>query len=325
MSVLIETTEGNIVVDLHLDKYSVECYNFLKLSRSGFYNYQCFHNVQKNYLVEFGDALYGFNDRTDINLHSTSIQGIMKDGNVIPKFIISSSDTTTTNGSYGDVGFICSGLNSNLIGSKIMISLAPHLINYKGTVIFGKITEGLHTTLHRINNCILDNDRRPEVDIRIKKIHIIHDPFDELDIQEFKPPIPMKEIRLPSPSIQSQEKSIQEEISRKEIVLEIFGDIEKAGIKPAENVLFVCKLNPITRAKDIAQIFSRFGAILSVEIVRDKVLGYSLGYGFIEFNSKHSCEQAYSKMQNVMIDDRKIHVDFSQSSKSKRKKLRKYK
>ena len=51
----------------------------------------------------------------------------------------------------------------------------------------------------------------------------------------------------------------------------------------------------------------------SVEIVRDWKTGQSLQYGFIEFESEKSCEEAYLKMENVMIDDRRIHVDFSQS------------
>jgi peptidyl-prolyl cis-trans isomerase-like 4 len=38
-----------------------------------------------------------------------------------------------------------------------------------------------------------------------------------------------------------------------------------------------------------------------------------LQYAFIEFANSEQCEQAYFKMENVLIDDRRIHVDFSQS------------
>jgi peptidyl-prolyl cis-trans isomerase-like 4 len=38
-----------------------------------------------------------------------------------------------------------------------------------------------------------------------------------------------------------------------------------------------------------------------------------LQYAFIEFEDKKACEDAYFKMDNVLIDDRRIHVDFSQS------------
>jgi peptidyl-prolyl cis-trans isomerase-like 4 len=60
-------------------------------------------------------------------------------------------------------------------------------------------------------------------------------------------------------------------------------------------------------------IFSRFGKILSCEVIRDKRTGDSLQYAFIEFEDQASCEQAYFKMQGVLIDDHRIHVDFSQS------------
>ena len=65
--------------------------------------------------------------------------------------------------------------------------------------------------------------------------------------------------------------------------------------------------------EDLDLIFSRFGKILSCEVIRDKKTGDSLQYAFIEFEEQKSCEQAYFKMQDVLIDDHRIHVDFSQS------------
>ena len=65
--------------------------------------------------------------------------------------------------------------------------------------------------------------------------------------------------------------------------------------------------------EDLHLIFSRFGSILSCEVIRDKRTGDSLQYAFIEFENQKDCEQAYFKMQGVLIDDHRIHVDFSQS------------
>ena len=39
------------------------------------------------------------------------------------------------------------------------------------------------------------------------------------------------------------------------------GDLPDADVKPPENVLFVCKLNPVTTDEDLEIIFSRFGLI----------------------------------------------------------------
>lgn len=117
------------------------------------------------------------------------------------------------------------------------------------------------------------------------------------------------------------------------LTLELLGDLPHAEVKPPEHVLFVCKLNPVTEGLPIASqyskyfqtekfvdedldlIFSRFGKILSCEVIRDKRTGESLQYAFIEFEHRKDCEQAYLKMQGVLIDDHRIHVDFSQSVK----------
>jgi peptidyl-prolyl cis-trans isomerase-like 4 len=86
-----------------------------------------------------------------------------------------------------------------------------------------------------------------------------------------------------------------------------------ADVAPPDHVLFVCKLNPHTTDEDLELIFSRFGEIKCCEIIRDWKTGDSLNYAFIEFATRAACEEAYLKMNNVAIDDRRIKVDFSQS------------
>jgi peptidyl-prolyl cis-trans isomerase-like 4 len=51
------------------------------------------------------------------------------------------------------------------------------------------------------------------------------------------------------------------EAEARALTLEMVGDLPFAEIKPPENVLFVCKLNPVTRDEDLELIFSRFGKI----------------------------------------------------------------
>ena len=105
----------------------------------------------------------------------------------------------------------------------------------------------------------------------------------------------------------------EREASTRARLLEIIGDIPDADVKPPENVLFVCKLNPITTDEDLELIFSRFGKINSCEVIRDRKTGDSLCYAFIDYDREEDCENAFFKMDNVLIDDRRIHVDFSQS------------
>jgi len=71
----------------------------------------------------------------------------------------------------------------------------------------------------------------------------------------------------------------------------MIGDLPFANVRPPENVLFVCKLNPVTRDEDLELIFSRFGKIMSCEVLRDKKTGDSLQYAFVEFDKREEAEQ----------------------------------
>lgn len=97
------------------------------------------------------------------------------------------------------------------------------------------------------------------------------------------------------------------------MTLEILGDIPDADLAPPDTVLFVAKLNPATQDDDLRLIFSRFGEVVSCDVIRDQKTGQSLQYAFVGFKKKEECEAAFFKMQNVLVDDRRIHVDFSQS------------
>jgi len=192
--------------------------------------------------------------------------------------------------------------------------------------IFGMVAEGLDV-VEKINNAMCDDTGRPYRDIRIKHTIILDDPFDDPEglVVPDKSPEPSEELLKNSrigedeeifPDIPLEElEKIQrkEEADARKLTLEMVGDLPFAEIKPPENVLFVCKLNPVTRDEDLELLFSRFGEIRSCEIVRDKQTNESLCFAFIEFENKEDCEEAYFKMDNVLIDDHRIHVDFSQS------------
>lgn len=217
----------------------------------------------------------------------------------------------------------------NFIGSQFFFTLGADLTSLDGThCVIGEVVEG-HEVLRALNEAIVDVKHRPYKDIRITHTVILEDPY--ADPRGFRQPS-----RSPSPSAErlkggriaadediddtqgKTEAEIQEMLQDREAkaratILEIVGDIPDADVAPPENVLFVCKLNPVTTDDDLQIIFSRFGKVKTCEVIRDKTTGDSLQYAFIEFEEQKSCEDAYFKMDNVLIDDRRIHVDFSQS------------
>jgi peptidyl-prolyl cis-trans isomerase-like 4 len=112
---------------------------------------------------------------------------------------------------------------------------------------------------------------------------------------------------------QQEEEAIQHETKSRAVVLEMLGDLPSAEIRAPENVLFVCKLNSVTEDEDLELIFSRFDPSVKAEIIRDHDTGSSLQYAFVEFTKKQQAVEAYFKMNNALVDDRRIKVDFSQS------------
>jgi len=217
--------------------------------------------------------------------------------------------------------------DERLAGSQFIITLGDNLDYLDGkAAIFGKVVEGFDA-LEKINDAFCDDKGRPMVDIRIKHTVILDDPYDDPPSLQEPPesPLPSKAqlatVRISEDEdltevtdVEAAEKQRREREARAQaLTLEMVGDLPFAEVKPPENVLFVCKLNPVTTDEDLELIFSRFGKILSCEVIRDKRTGDSLQYSFIEYEDQASCEQAYFKMQGVLIDDHRIHVDFSQS------------
>jgi len=101
-------------------------------------------------------------------------------------------------------------------------------------------------------------------------------------------------------------------IGRVHQFLEMIGDLPHADIKPPDEVLFICKLNVDTQEEDLEAIFSRFGKIVELDIIRDYKTGRSLNYGFITFADEDSCINAYRSMEGAIIDDRRIHLQAIQ-------------
>lgn len=55
MSVVIETTQGDLTVDLYLKERPKTCLNFLKLCKTKAYNLNLFHTVQNDFIAQTGD------------------------------------------------------------------------------------------------------------------------------------------------------------------------------------------------------------------------------------------------------------------------------
>lgn len=58
MSVVIETTLGDLTVDLFLTERPRACLNFLKLCKLKYYNYNLFHTIQAGFIAQTGGNFF---------------------------------------------------------------------------------------------------------------------------------------------------------------------------------------------------------------------------------------------------------------------------
>jgi len=324
MSVLLSTSAGDLVIDLYIDECPLAAKNFLKLCAVKYYNNCLFYNVQSNFIAQTGDPTGTGRGGTSIygllhGIESASFKDEIKQGRKVDKV-----------GMVGMAHFSSEG-DSNR--SQFFITLRGEDMEQfeKTHTIFGEVAEGVDV-LTTINNLYCDGEGRPYQDVRIRHTYILDDPFPnppELEIPSSSPDgdapesetvkrrLPYEE-KLGADLDEQNARDIEESIRRNEaksraIVLEMTGDLPDADVKPPAEVLFVCKLNAVTTSEDLELIFSRFGAVKSCEVIRDFKTGDSLNYAFIEFETEGACIEAYHKMNNVLIDDRRIKVDFSQS------------
>lgn len=323
MSVVVETSQGDLTIDLFTKERPKACFNFLKLCKIKYYNYNLIFEIKKDHILRTGDP-------TNTGSGGESIYWFDTTTNKRRKYFSSEQLPIIKHDAIGRISMINNGHSKH--GSQFIITLSDKLdhLDKQGHTVFGQVVEGLDV-LEKINKTLIDDRDHPYRDICISHTIILDDPYHD-------PSFISRRVLQPSPDIpdylidssrvgiyddlDQNEGMTDEEFAReleakeaqeRAILLEIMGDLPSADAKPPENILFICKLNPITEEVDLERIFSRFGKINSVNIVKDPKSGQSLQYGFIEFDKKDDCERAYLKMDNVLLDDRRIHVDFSQS------------
>lgn len=290
MSVLIETSLGDIVIDLFVDKCPRTANNFVQHCKNKYYNGCPFHNIHKDFIAQTGDPTGT----------GTGGRSVYED-----RFFGDEIRADLKHDKVGTVGMASAGRDLNASQFYITLRDNLHYLDEKHT-IFGEVAEGLET-LTRINQTVVDEENRPRQKIIIKQTYVLYP--QELPDDSIPEGEPKDELEPPL----NEQLSSEKEAHSRAVALECIGDIPDADVKPPDNVLFVCKLNPVTEDEDLHVIFSQFGTVVSAETLRDYRTGESLCYAFVEFEKREACEQAYFKMNNALIDDRRICVDFSQS------------
>lgn len=154
MEVILETSMGDITVELYAEHASRTCENFSELVSRGYYNNTVFHRIIPDFMVQGGDP-------TGTGRGGASIWGEKFDDE------ISSSLRHT---GAGVLSMANSGPNTN--GSQFFMTLAPTpWLDGKHT-IFGRVKSGLRV-LQRMGMVRTHGGDRPAEDVRIIRAKLI--------------------------------------------------------------------------------------------------------------------------------------------------------
>lgn len=217
------------------------------------------HSVQKNFSFQTGDPLGPDSKESD---GGSSIWGVLSGPS--KRTFIADFHPKLKHAERGTVSMATAPStrdpDERVAGSQFIVTLGDDLDYLDGkAAIFGKVVEGFDA-LEKINDAFCDERGRPLVDIRIKHTVILDDPYDDPPglIEPSESPVPTKAqlatVRIAdddnleeNADPEAVEKQRREREARAQaLTLEMVGDLPFAEVKPPENVLFVCKLNPVT-------------------------------------------------------------------------------
>jgi peptidyl-prolyl cis-trans isomerase-like 4 len=252
-----------------------------------------FHKVEKDFIAQSGDPTGTGRGGSSLNGVLYGEQARFFDDEITPKL---------THQKRGTLSMASSGKNMN--ASQFFVTLRDGIDFLDGQhTVFGTLAEG-SDVLDKINNAVVDDAHKPIKNIRIRHTVVlvrvrscfecfvhnisnvyttclqddpfedpstfvapdqspvrVEDPFDEdfVDPEEAAAAGPRSDADIA--------RSIEEKQAHtRAVMLEMIGDLPDADIRPPENVLFVCKLNPNTVDEDLELIFSQFGQVIKCEV-----------------------------------------------------------
>lgn len=157
VKVTIETTKGNIDLELDADKAPVTVNNFVNYARKGFYEGTIFHRVIPGFMIQGGGlSESGEKKDTDKPIVNESKNGLTNDRGTIA--MARTSDPNSATAQF----FINVHNNDNLN--------YPSFDGY-GYAVFGKVTKGMDVADAIVNAPTGSNDF-PKDPVKIKKVII---------------------------------------------------------------------------------------------------------------------------------------------------------
>lgn len=75
--------------------------------------------------------------------------------------------------------------------------------------------------------------------------------------------------------------------------------------------LFVGGLPYSVTSSQLEEMFSKFGKIVSCDVITDKYSGQSKGFGFVEMENDKEADEAIEKLNGTKLEEREIAVNVA--------------
>lgn len=194
----MQTSLGDITIDLDVEGSPILCSNIIKLAKSRYYTSTLIYNVQEGRFCQMGDprgdgsggcSIYGLIDSIKSNgdgeadVRKSSKRFIRSSGRILNKAELQEK---------GRVVAIEMGGVKDTIGSQFMITIDSGVERAlddgtsghghgrdKEFLSLGIVSEDDDDVLGKINGLYCDKGGRPYADVRIIKVHVLDDPFQD--------------------------------------------------------------------------------------------------------------------------------------------------
>jgi cyclophilin family peptidyl-prolyl cis-trans isomerase len=161
---LLETSLGNIKVELFVDQMPITAGNFVNLAKSGFYDGLHFHRVINNFMLQFGCP------------HSKDPNSSRAGTGDSPNGTIQDELTVRLSNEPGTLSMANTG-RPNSGGSQFFINTAHNTYldwftpGQSRHPVFGKITEG-QDVIKAIEATPVDGNDRPKTPVKVIKVTV---------------------------------------------------------------------------------------------------------------------------------------------------------
>ena len=164
---LLETSLGNLRVELYTDKMPITAGNFVKLAKSGFYDGLHFHRVINGFMAQFG-CPHSRDPKSPRAGTGDGPEGTIRDEH--PEGAKLSNEPGTL--SMANTGAPNSGSCQFFINTKHNSFLDFFTPGQSKHPVIGRVIEGMDV-LKKIETTKTDGDDRPLTPVRMNKITIV--------------------------------------------------------------------------------------------------------------------------------------------------------